>query len=92
MMMCAVGCLIPDELYSTKLEEIPIGALIGKGSYHNEGIAKLFAGVSATLLGDMQHIHDDPPIEDWPELMKGVADRYNLTHPPILTEALCQKK
>ena len=72
---CAIGCLIPDELYRPKMEGRNIGSLI----YDNEfGLISLFAGVNKGILGQLQRVHDNYPPEQWLRQLLGVGLAYNL--------------
>jgi hypothetical protein len=51
---CAVGCLIPDDLYDTTMEGKTLIALIDEG-YKLPSYFKRQSG----LLGDLQSVHDD---------------------------------
>ena len=76
--MCAVGCLIPDELYSIEMENsMAFVALKG---------IPLFANVDLEMLTDLQTIHDTPSFWgqyglSWEQANKRVAaicDKYNV--------------
>jgi len=62
--MCAVGCLIADEVYSSALEGSNI---------HCSGVINAVAkslGIDASevpekFLYDLQNIHDNTPVENW---------------------------
>jgi hypothetical protein len=53
---CAVGCLIPDDLYLKEMEDLPVRRLIT--DFPN--IASLFEGVDLDLLRKLQMLHDSP--------------------------------
>lgn len=75
---CAVGCLIPDDMYDAELME-------GVGVHYIEDVLAPL-GHSLELLATLQHIHDatlpsqpypcDP--SDWPEELGWVAKEYGL--------------
>jgi len=81
--MCAVGCLIPNELYKTNMENAtPYSGLLDKvletiGMESDKG--KMF-------LRDLQLIHDshDPPY--WKKHLRDFAERYELTTPECILE------
>lgn len=52
---CAVGYLIPQELYDRGMEGEPVQTLIKR----YKGVASLFDGVSVTLLAALQGAHDE---------------------------------
>lgn len=67
---CALGCLIPDELYRDCIEGIPVGDL----NLHEIGLA----GIDVTLLTRLQDIHDIYPPEQWPDNLRRAASDYGL--------------
>ena len=80
---CAVGCLIPDEMYSTRLE--------GRGVRSEEVIRVLKnAGVldgivysgrgdeRLNMLDELQNIHDRKTPDVWAEHLNSVAAKYGL--------------
>ena len=78
---CAVGALIPDELYSKEMETKDIGQLIN----NNVSIKKYFEDVEKYLLVDLQDIHDSQ--HNWNSeglndigvfLLRNLANRYGL--------------
>lgn len=87
---CAVGALIPDDVYSYAMEGYPACVLLEQ-----------FSGVAATLFGDspkqyegllveLQLIHDNSyvGVEKWPEELYGVAKAFGFQEPDELREAL----
>ncbi len=56
---CAIGCLIPDELYDFSFEKKGISVLI-----ENEIIAKLFSGIPINFLSDLQQLHDCAKVDE----------------------------
>ena len=73
--MCAVGCLIPDELYHEGLE--------GMGVFQVQGTLEAALGpVDVTgldMLHDLQTLHDQECPEDWPEGLREIAVSYGLS-------------
>ena len=68
---CAIGCLIPDELYSPDME-----------SQAASDVARqlpLFDGLNRGLLDDLQVIHDDASVENWKTELYLCARKYNLS-------------
>lgn len=53
---CAIGCLIPDELYNPSFENLGVVALCER----SEVIRTLFKEVSIDMLRDLQFAHDSP--------------------------------
>ncbi len=74
---CAVGALIPDEMYQKSFEGIGIGELINDFADLNN----LFKTVNITLLEQLQHIHDNREVKEWEESLEKLAEFYGLTMP-----------
>lgn len=68
---CAIGCLIPDDKYYQDLE--------GLGAKHESVLAAIsdFCG-DASLLFELQLIHDQHDPEQWRNRLKNLAVTYNL--------------
>lgn len=75
---CAVGCLIPDELYDPQIEgnkvsldpTIPIGQILFKaGIPPNDGTIEF-------MLDDLQRTHDFYSVEEWPTRLKELRAKY----------------
>ena len=78
---CAIGALIPDELYSPKLEGGTLRDII-----RFPEIKELFSGVDIDLLGQLQITHDVKNAT-WSSAgfvghrrMKALAEQFNLTY------------
>jgi hypothetical protein len=76
---CAVGCLIPNELYSTSLEENSVGQIF---SYFPT-LKEYFANVNREFLADAQNLHDDKAASapHFVSLLDDLARDFNLTVP-----------
>lgn len=74
MLKCAVGALIPAELYKPIFEGTAINALRAIDAE----IGKLFAGVSYGLLRELQGIHDRRQPYEWPDQLRLLAITYSL--------------
>lgn len=78
---CAVGCLIPDELYRPRMECRSVQRII---SEYVE-LANFFNGVSQDMLSQLQRGHDDAgneiPYENMEHSFRYVAKCFNLTIP-----------
>ncbi len=74
--MCAVGCLIPDELYDPKIEGFSALAL----ATDFPEFAKHLNGVRPSLLSRMQILHDGHDPREWPTLLPDIAKEFNLTY------------
>lgn len=71
---CAVGCLIPDELYTPSIEGLMVGELDPK--YLPE--VDPLDGEAFDLLDELQHLHDKEPEDIWAEELERVREEYNL--------------
>jgi len=82
---CAVGALIPDALYSPRIEGYTVHRLIDE----YPGIYNLFIDVDYNLLRHMQSIHDKVPINMWREKFIRLAQNYELSTNKVM-EAMVQ--
>lgn len=74
-LMCAVGCLIPDELYTPKMEtRIYDQEFIEKFPE----VGKLFDKGTLGFLGELQRIHDYYYAKDWKNQLQKFAIKENL--------------
>jgi hypothetical protein len=76
-LMCAVGALIPDEVYQESFEGTAIRRLLRDEPAVNE----LFRKVNMNLLEDLQEVHDKQAVEDWEDAFERLATAYRLTMP-----------
>lgn len=79
---CAIGALIPDELYKPSYESMRIDSLLVK----EEAMTELFKGTSVALLIDLQAVHDGfsqtdlkQLLDSWRHSLQVVASRYDLS-------------
>lgn len=70
---CAVGVLIPDEMYNPDMEGKSVSHLISKFPH-------MFAGIQEDLLECIQRIHDRYPVDSWEKRFKELAKMFNLTY------------
>ncbi len=75
---CAVGCLIPDELYTPDLESTPYPKHL---MYKAPSVAAILDGVDLHLLRDCQCVHDHTQADKWLDALRIVATRYRLDTP-----------
>lgn len=75
-LMCAVGCLIPDEMYHPLMEGSGVLGLIRNFPI----IKELFDDnvVTSDLLYGLQKIHDEYPVEHWEEALRSLAKNNKL--------------
>ena len=75
---CAVGCLIDDAHYSEAIEGYTIwDKSVGQAVKKSLSLRHLPAR-TADLLGDLQHLHDLTPPEEWRDALKALARQYDL--------------
>lgn len=92
---CAVGCLIPDSVYSETIEGGQISSLLHRSTeaadpenlalataLKNSGISRK----SYALLHELQDIHDNFEAASWPEFLRDLAQEHRLTLPACLQE------
>lgn len=72
---CAVGCLIPDELYDRYME----GKSIEDIFVDYPALDSMFCS-QLSLLDHLRGVHDDQAVEDWPAHLKRVAGWFNLQY------------
>ncbi len=75
---CAVGALIPDELYEKSYEGRAVKILV----YTAGNIGKLFRNVDINVLITLQNVHDSIPAEKWEHHFACIAEKYGLTLTP----------
>lgn len=74
---CAIGCCIPEELYSSNMEEKNVGELL---SEHYDVMDQIFGReVDIYLLKKLQHVHDDVSICFWHNTLVTIADDFELS-------------
>ena len=71
---CAIGCLIPDNLYTAKIEFITVNVLCAGGV---EGFDYL-KQFDKYFLRRLQVIHDNVDVENWESELKAFARLENL--------------
>lgn len=72
---CAVGCLIPDDLYDEKMENVPAGRL----AVEFPKLRKLFNfDNSSIFLSLLQSIHDSRDVRSWFYELFTFAQKHNL--------------
>lgn len=71
---CAVGCLIPDDMYSIGMENMSVGLLVEAFGCIDE----LFTDVDLKLLVQLQKTHDENEPEDWHRLLIEIGKQFGL--------------
>lgn len=74
---CAVGCLIPDDRYDKNYEGKSADYLVKAGSFTDVGITT----ANATLLEDLQYMHDEVHPEFWESRLAELAVKHELEIP-----------
>jgi len=75
-LMCAVGCLIPDALYSPSLESRVATSAALQPALRAAGL--LDEPGALHLLSDLQAVHDKSPASFWPDELAQVAAAHRL--------------
>ena len=83
---CAVGILIPDDLYD---EEAMENCCVD--SYPIKGIL-MSLGHNIKLCSHLQDVHDHMPVDSWEEALRGVANHYHLDFPEPEAECVDENK
>lgn len=74
---CAVGILIPDDMYDPKLEHKSVVELIEDFGFDFLGaIVDVRSG--STFLLDLQELHDFREVDEWKDGLRTIAFRYSL--------------
>lgn len=78
---CAFGCIIPDNVYADRLENVSAHALLDPT--HLEWTRELALYVPfEQLITDMQSVHDNHGPEEWEGRWATLARRFGLTYTP----------
>lgn len=75
-LMCAIGCLIDDERYTVKIEQLSLDYLI----YYSSGLFRFPVNKAElqNLLWCLQALHDYNKPSEWKTELQKVAKRFNL--------------
>lgn len=81
---CAVGCLIPDNMYLITMEcqniaNDAVWAALCPVIGANENVKR----EKYDLLEDLQSVHDYCAVSDWPNRLQKCANDFNLTFTPL---------
>ena len=81
---CAIGCLIPDEMYTVDLEGKEVRTLVNNPLFSAE-LTTYLSQFNLDLLIRLQQTHDAWNSEDWYTDLQKVAAQFNLKfNPPKL--------
>ena len=73
VLKCAAGALLPDNLYDPKMEGVSFGY---------DAVKPELFGVQGDaqreLVYELQQVHDDFEVAQWPDLLEALAARLNL--------------
>ncbi|MEN7527881.1 hypothetical protein [Cupriavidus sp. DL-D2] len=86
---CAVGCVIPNKLYTEDLEGESVGSMLthaASGTFSAPLNAFLLndLGPHRDLLRELQYLHDEISVDLWKEELPHVAVQFNLNLPEVL--------
>jgi hypothetical protein len=81
---CAVGCLIPDESYSERMENKMLYFLISRNGVEWNFPTELVEEFKTHqgLLSELQSIHDDLEVDEWETHFQELAEKRNLQYTP----------
>ena len=83
---CAVGCLLPDNLYDPRIEGRSVDALVSTRASDFPATAAFLERFDIDMLTDLQMAHDgrlaDRGISAWEQRMAGIAKQYGLVYTP----------
>ena len=83
---CAIGCLIPDSIYSNRMECKDFLTISRLGFFENCLDLKEEIRANTDLLGGMQIIHDQHPVSSWEVKFSALAARRELLYSPPVTK------
>lgn len=82
---CAIGVLIPDDVYDKAIEGIPVNGFFGKYRHNVPAILKVYDWFKLTFtveqrvfLTELQNIHDDESAEMWKAELAHFAREFDL--------------
>jgi hypothetical protein len=79
-MSCAIGCLLPDEMYDPLIEGKGVVSDILKARLkHVVGVKNSSRIQKLTLLGELQNLHDMYFVEHWPEELAKLKIEYGIS-------------
>jgi hypothetical protein len=84
VLKCAAGCLIPDEIYSTRMENQSIRDVLDDSSSLRDHLfgadydGYTYNDPRSVLLKDLQRTHDSCDVSEWEERFKVLATVHNV--------------
>lgn len=86
---CAVGALIPGEMYRPEMEGHTFKTLLYVDREYRWGVNALLADVNIFLLQDLQYCHDNNGPPGWPYILRDIAERHQLK-PDVIDRTLAE--
>ena len=80
-LMCAVGCLIPDELYEPAIEGCTVAGDVVQSVLREAGIRAGYGERTDSLLYELQNIHDYEEPYKWKLCLETMAKTFKLEMP-----------
>jgi hypothetical protein len=84
---CAVGCLIPERLYSSRIEGCIVSCLVTKTSQNREAPYTILSNILTEIgieevnypfLASLQNIHDYAAPQEWKHKLTNFAEEHSL--------------
>lgn len=80
---CAIGCLIPDHLYSVDIEGDSASGLLRRNDVNPELLLYIFPNdmtfeVGKIFIQQLQKVHDAMDISEWPRFLWFIATTFSL--------------
>ena len=76
---CALGCLIPDDVYDPEMETQPVHSLFSEGNSFYAIFERLGLLEHKSILISLQGVHDRHIAKNWPDGLRKVAREYGLS-------------
>lgn len=83
-LQCAVGCLIPDELYDPVMEEMPVvyNSVLKPVLIQLGYLPERDDSTELSLLMSLQNVHDSVTVDCWRDALERVARDFQLDFRP----------
>lgn len=73
---CGIGCLIPNRQYLEDMEALPLSDLFEQ--FPEQMYKSGLSPKHSTFLNNLQAVHDNNLVADWPFMLKNFAEQYQL--------------
>ena len=82
VLMCAVGVLIPDELYDDTMEGKSAEDILSENARVYDALSLSDCNDDNAMLfyADMQFLHDNHDAKDWEEMFEAFAEKFDLVY------------